>query len=172
MRLSSVCAFGIMIVLGCGVYNVANSYEKTEKKLNAVQGKIGGEEEAIRVLQAEWTFLTSPDRLEQISSEYLHLQAVDGRQYVALNTVPMRSTLDAQQQEQATPAPAPEQKIAKAEKPKKEVKIAAAKPVSDDEAFQKVLAKELAPVARALPPASKLPLPELQAMPVSAEVNR
>jgi len=171
MRLSTVCAFGLMIALGCGVYNVANSYEKTEKRYNAVQKKIAGEQEAIRVLQAEWTFLTSPDRLEQISQEYLHLQAVDGRQYVALNTIPMRAAMDAQQEEQAVPAEAPATQVAKTIA-KKEVKIASNTSTQDDEAFQKVLAKELAPVATHLPPASKLPLPELQATPVSAEVDQ
>lgn len=163
MRLSSVCAFGVMIALGFGVYDVANRYEKTEKKVNATWNKIEGEQEAIRVLQAEWTFLISPDRLEEISQEYLHLQAVDGRQYVALNTVPLRATLDTQQEEQI-----PDQKIAQTAK--EDIKVSSAKPAQDDEAFQKVLAKELAPVAQALPPVNKAPLPELQATPVSAEV--
>lgn len=191
MRLSTVFSFALLIVLGCGVYNVANKYEKTEKKLSVVQNKIGGEQEAIRVLQAEWTFLTSPDRLEKISDEYLHLQAVDGRQYVALNTIPMRAALDTAQ----GAAEEVEQQVASVETPKKkenavasakltladvqakqkivvksEMKTAAntpAKAAAEDDAFQKILAKELAPVSQNLPAASTKPLPELSAIPVS-----
>ena len=174
MRLSSFFAFGVMIALGCGVYNVANKYDKTEKHLRTVQNKIGGEEEAIRVLQAEWTFLTGPDRLEKISADYLHLQAVDGRQYVALASIPMRETMKSQEMQDQSGEPkiasarqAVKQAAVKAPAPKAAVPVQTAKADADDEAFRKIIAKELAPVAQHLPPAAAKPLPQLQATPVS-----
>lgn len=174
MRISTLVAFVLLIVLGCGVYNVANRYEKSEKKLNAVNSKIAGEEEAIRVLQAEWTFLTSPDRLERISQEFLQLQAIDGSQYVMLASVPMRATMENQAKDTTQTAEAvvtPKTTTPKTVAQKPAAQGTPQVAAKDDEAFQQVLAKELAPVATTLPPAAARPLPTLQATPVRAEVT-
>ena len=96
---------------------------------------------------------------------------MDGRQYVALASVPMRATMEERQAETevAAAAPAPNKNV----KPSaKKAQVAAARPQDHEAAFQKVLAKELAPTPTLLPPSAAKPLPALQATPVSAEVAR
>lgn len=99
MRLSFIIQFVFLIVIGCGVYNVANHYQIIERKVSRLNAQSEQERENIRVLQAEWAFLTNPERLEKISAANLSLQAVDGSQLVAVAQIPMRATLDAQEVE-------------------------------------------------------------------------
>lgn len=96
MRLSVVIQFLMLIIIGCGVYTVANQYQIIEKQVKRFEAQSGQERENIRVLQAEWAFLTNPTRLEKIAAEHFQLQPVDGTQMVALNTMPLREMLDAQ----------------------------------------------------------------------------
>lgn len=99
MRLSFVIQFIVLIVIGCGVYNVANHYQIIERQVNNLNAQSEDERENIRVLQAEWAFLTNPERLEKIAAENLTLKTVDGSQLVAIAGIPMRATLDAQEVE-------------------------------------------------------------------------
>ena len=96
MRFSIVIQFIVLIIIGCGVYSIANQYQIIEKQVNKYEAQSEQEHENIRVLQAEWAFLTNPTRLEKIASEHFQLVPVDGSQMVALNTMPLRETLDAQ----------------------------------------------------------------------------
>lgn len=96
MRFNIAIQFVVLIVIGCGVYTVANKYQIIEKQVNRYNAQSEQERENIRVLQAEWAFLTNPVRLEKIAAEHFQLLPVDGKQMVALNMMPLRDTLDAQ----------------------------------------------------------------------------
>src|SRR5690606_14317133 len=70
--------------------------------------RIAHQEESLRVLGAEWTYLTNPERLEKIAAKHLNLVPMDGRQYIALTAVPMRAMLDGEENQLAeagTPPP-------------------------------------------------------------------
>lgn len=99
MRLSFCIQFLVMLcVMGC-VFHVANTYERVQKKTRRLDAGIMQEHENIRVLQAEWAYLTNPVRLEKIASDYLKLEAMDGRQLVALAAIPLYTSF-----EEETPA--------------------------------------------------------------------
>lgn len=94
MRLSHVVLFTVLCVLGACVYHVANLYQTAERQMKRLDVSIERENENIRVLSAEWAFLTNPVRLEKLAQDYLHLQAMDGSQLVALSNMPLRETLN------------------------------------------------------------------------------
>lgn len=96
MRLNVVFQCVVLVAVFSGVYNVANHYQAIEKQVNRLNAQSERERENIRVLQAEWAFLTSPERMEKVARDYFQLDTFDGRQLVALNNVPLRETLDAQ----------------------------------------------------------------------------
>lgn len=148
MRLSIVIQFLILIVIGCGVYRVANQYQLVERKVNTLDRQSEQENENIRVLQAEWAFLTNPVRMEKIARDYFQLTAVDGSQMVAINSVPLRETMDAND---------PQKNIAddKVETLPENITVA-----------QTPAAPVAQPVAAALPPA--MPLPTLAPIAISA----
>jgi hypothetical protein len=142
MRLSVIAQAIVLIGVFSGVYNVANKYEAIEKNVKQLDSDSEREHETTRVLQAEWAFLTNPERMEKIARDYFHLEAFDGRQMVAMNNIPLRASLDANDDNVD---------IAKTDAlPKKQIQTAAA---------------DTTP-ATALP--APLPLPGMVATPVSA----
>ncbi len=113
MRLNLVVLIGILLGLGAAVYNVADRAQQKEKRIARLDRKIAHEQEALRVLGAEWTYLTNPTRLEKIAVKHLNLEPMDGRQYIALGAVPLRATLDAEESRlAAAEAPPPAQPVA------------------------------------------------------------
>lgn len=94
MRLSYVVLFAVLCAMGACVYHVANLYQTAERRLKTLDVAIERERENIRVLSAEWAYLTNPVRMEKLAQDYLHLQAMDGSQLVAVSSVPLRTQLD------------------------------------------------------------------------------
>lgn len=153
MRLSFIIQFVVLIIIGCGVYRVANQYQIIEKQVNKFDRQDEQEHENIRVLQAEWAFLTNPVRLEKLARENFNLQPVDGSQMVALAAMPLRSALDAQEIQT---------NVASNDNVSQQVAGSVTTPVNN-------LPATVTPViASAMPSAQALPsLPALTAMPVS-----
>lgn len=90
MRLSHVVLFTVLCALGACVYHVANLYQTAERQLKRLNVNVEREHENIRVLSAEWAFLTNPVRLEKLAHDYLKLQSMDGSQLVAISAMPTR----------------------------------------------------------------------------------
>jgi cell division protein FtsL len=101
MRLNILILVFAMFVLGTGVFSVADKVTLAEKKLNRIERKIAREQESLRVLNAEWTYLTSPTRLEKLAQSHLQIAPIDGGQYIELAAVPMRDFIEKQIQQEA-----------------------------------------------------------------------
>ena len=52
----------------------SQSVQKSEDRLAAIQSGSNSEQEAIRVLKAEWAYLNNPARLERLAQEFLALE--------------------------------------------------------------------------------------------------
>jgi cell division protein FtsL len=94
MQLRTWCAALVLLCLCAAVYRVADHVESRKKELRQVNAQIANEGEALRVLSAEWTYLTNPARLEKLAVSYLKLQPMDGRQYIAASAIPLRNSFD------------------------------------------------------------------------------
>jgi cell division protein FtsL len=92
-----VFAFILTCLLGAGVYTMADKVTIADKQFHDVQDKIADEQDGLRVLHAEWTFLTNPQRLEKIATEHFQLAPSDGRQYVEIAAIPTREFIEQQQ---------------------------------------------------------------------------
>ena len=157
-RLSFLGLCVLFVVIIGGVYRIANQYQIIERQVNRFDTAAEQEHENIRVLQAEWAFLTNPVRLEKIARDNFQLQPVDGRQVVAVVDIPVRAALDAQDAETKvadndedakTPSAAPQKSLPHGVTP-----IASAQP-------------DVTTVATALPAAATQALPPIDATPVS-----
>ena len=61
----------------------SQNVQQAENNLAQIDAAIQQEEEAIRVLNAEWAYLNSPARLETLASEYLKMSSPKPEQMVS-----------------------------------------------------------------------------------------
>ncbi|MDH5410388.1 MAG: hypothetical protein OEY16_03285 [Alphaproteobacteria bacterium] len=59
------------VITGIGLYGIAYEVEQMEKELAALERDIIKEQETIHVLKAEWTYLARPERIEDLSRQFL-----------------------------------------------------------------------------------------------------
>lgn len=80
----------LAIGVGIGLFLVKHQVQETEAELRRVQHQVRADRSAIRVLEAEWTYLNDPARLSALAEKVLGLQPLRPQQVVALADLPVR----------------------------------------------------------------------------------
>lgn len=70
------------------LYKTSNEVQEAQQKLAATRRAITAEQEAIRVLDAEWAWLTRPERLEDLATRHLGMGPTLGLQFASLQDLP------------------------------------------------------------------------------------
>jgi cell division protein FtsL len=91
----------LVIVVGWAMFQVKYEVMQQEQSLARLNKQIAEEREQIRVLDAEWTYLTRPARLEQLANRFLGLSAMSAAQIVDPRAIPERPDVAG-----STPTPA------------------------------------------------------------------
>jgi hypothetical protein len=91
----------LLIALSFSLYTLVNAVKAQEKKLKYLDVAIAKENEATRVLKADWTYLNQPERLQALARQHLTLVPTVARQIVILANLPEKSAVI----ETAPPAP-------------------------------------------------------------------
>jgi hypothetical protein len=60
------------------------------RELASLNAELVREQQAIRVLRAEWSYLSQPSRLQALAKRHLPLRQVDGNQYADFAELPVR----------------------------------------------------------------------------------
>lgn len=76
LKLSSFTALLLALLSGGALFWVSQQVQKSEREQRKLQQIANQEQEAIRVLDAEWDYLNRPDRLEAMAHEYLQMSPV------------------------------------------------------------------------------------------------
>ena len=117
MRKSTLLCISLAIFCGGLLFTTSQKVTSGQTRLVALEKNLRREEESIRVLQAEWSYLNRPDRLEQLAREHLELTPLQGRQFARLSDIPTRSnTPIPQEASDAYQAPLPPAKKPVAQK--------------------------------------------------------
>jgi hypothetical protein len=98
IRPSTVFWSAAVIVVGYALFQVKYEVMQQETELTRVTKKIGESREAVRVLDAEWSFLNQPARLSELTKRHLNLVPIGTAQLGSIAALPMRAG--------DTPAPA------------------------------------------------------------------
>jgi cell division protein FtsL len=83
MRLANIAL--VLTVLGSAfvLYTLEHATRAAERRLAQIESDIGAEEESIKLLKAEWSNLTRPERLQKLAEERLGLKPILPTQMVS-----------------------------------------------------------------------------------------
>jgi hypothetical protein len=91
--------------IGWAVYQLKYEVIQLETQLNKLNRDIAGDQEAIRILKAEWSYLNQPQELETLSKRFLDLEPMLGRQFTDLASLPIKGGEPAPGGPRRVPAP-------------------------------------------------------------------
>ena len=87
-RIIELFAFVCVVALAFGVYLAKTSAGRERSKIAVIERQIAEENRKLKLLRAEVAHLEQPERLEQLSTQHLGLQAVDGTKEALPETLP------------------------------------------------------------------------------------
>ncbi len=90
IRLSSLVWLVLVGLAGFAMFKVKYEVMGLEERLTAVDRAILADGDAIHVLNAEWSYLSQPARLDRLNRRYLGLQPIATRQLGRIADLPMR----------------------------------------------------------------------------------
>ena len=90
MRLSTWLWLALVAAVGYAIFQVKYEVMQLEDELARVNRSIDNDRDAMRVLNAEWSYLNQPARLDQLRQRYLALTPIGRAQLGSLDQVPFR----------------------------------------------------------------------------------
>jgi hypothetical protein len=81
----------LVIAGGVSLFLLKYKVQGLEEQLVASQQQVVRDRVAIRVLEAEWTYLNDPERLRRLSAEHLGFGPATARNIVDISTLPIRA---------------------------------------------------------------------------------
>ncbi|PKQ03028.1 MAG: hypothetical protein CVT73_16580 [Alphaproteobacteria bacterium HGW-Alphaproteobacteria-12] len=83
-----------VIGLSVGLYDIKYRAERASREAQQLEGRIANEQDAIRVLRAEWSYLNQPERLQELATRYTALKPLAAAQIGTFEDVPMPHMTD------------------------------------------------------------------------------
>ncbi len=80
----------LVIIVGFGLFHVKYEVQALEEELAGLNAAILKEQQQIHVLRAEWSYLNTPARLEELAARHLDLRPVETAQIGSLSSLPWR----------------------------------------------------------------------------------
>jgi hypothetical protein len=90
IRPGTIVWFCVVIAVGYAMFQVKYEVMQQEQTLASLNQQISSDREQIRMLNAEWSYLTRPARIEDLSAHFLHLNGMSSAQILPLSAVPER----------------------------------------------------------------------------------
>ena len=87
MKLVSLVFVAFSILLGVVLFQVKYRVAFLEAQLQTIEKKIIDHRETVKVYQAEWSYLTQPERVQKLSNQFLPLKPLLHNQVVGLEDV-------------------------------------------------------------------------------------
>ncbi|MBL42310.1 MAG: hypothetical protein CMM49_06600 [Rhodospirillaceae bacterium] len=78
----------ILIVIVASLFQLKHQVVKLERNLIVNQSLIQKEKESLKVLKAEWSYLTNPSRIEILSENFLDLRVLNIKQIGDIEKIP------------------------------------------------------------------------------------
>ena len=85
----------VLASLGTTLYQVKTGIDERQAELRRLQANIVTTKRDILVLEAEWAFLSRPDRVMNLSTSLLDMKPISRDRVLPLDAIPMRLQADA-----------------------------------------------------------------------------
>lgn len=91
--MSKMAVLWLLLAVFCGtvLFHTSQSVQEGQGKIAALKQKTVTEEEALKILRAEWSYLNQPARLEKLAAGHLDLVPLKGSQFATLQDIPDRA---------------------------------------------------------------------------------
>ena len=86
----------VLASLGTTLYQVKTGIDERQAELRRLQAEIATTQRDIAVLEAEWAFLSRPDRVMNLSTRLLDMEPISQDRIMPLDAIPMRLSADAE----------------------------------------------------------------------------
>lgn len=80
----------ILIFSGTGLYMTTHSFDNRADELARLEAQIRHENQQSAILNAEWSYLSRPERVLSLSSNLLSLQPISADRVLPLAAIPFR----------------------------------------------------------------------------------
>ena len=91
MRVGSAVTWAVVIgAIALGLFQLKHAVQRQEDELARLNRELLASEEAIHVLEAEWSYLNRPERLTALARRHLELEPMKPEQIGGIKTLPMR----------------------------------------------------------------------------------
>ena len=84
----------VLASLGTTLYQVKTDIDERQAELRRLTAEIATTQRDIAVLEAEWAFLSRPDRLMNLSTSLLDMEPISRDRILPLEAIPMRLPAD------------------------------------------------------------------------------
>ncbi len=89
MRIILLCAL-FLATLGTILYQVKTGIDIRQSKLATLESEISKTEREIAVLEAEWAYLSRPERIMELSYRLLGMRPIAKSRVLTIDAIPMR----------------------------------------------------------------------------------
>lgn len=90
IRPSTILWACAVVVVGYAMFQMKYEVMQQEDQLARLNREIATDREAVRVLDAEWSFLSQPARLDELAKRYLNLVPIGPKQLGSIDAIPLR----------------------------------------------------------------------------------
>ena len=84
----------VLAGLGTTLYQIKTGIDERQAELRRLQAEIATTQRDIAVLEAEWAFLSRPDRVMNLSASLLDMEPISRDRILPLEAIPMRLPAD------------------------------------------------------------------------------
>jgi len=84
----------VLASLGTTLYQIKTGIDERQAELRRLKAEIATTQRDIAVLEAEWAFLSRPDRVMNLSASLLDMEPISRDRILPLEAIPMRLPAD------------------------------------------------------------------------------
>ncbi len=92
-RMIVIIGLAALFALVFSVYHVERRVENLRAELKTINRQIAEDKNSMRVLNAEWSYITRPERLQKMAAQHLNVHYVIAAQIKDIEEIPLRPVM-------------------------------------------------------------------------------